>query len=158
MYLLHDTQTGETSKISQNGFNGGSGLSFGDFNSEMILSTDNNYLFYNNVLSGDYIFDLENNVYSPIGSLGSMSNVGKKIVIKSSSALVAPDTNGVADLFFSPFAFVEINYSGNFTESSSNNGSVDGSRIISITEDTFANPGGTLTLNTHYTLTNAPAG
>jgi hypothetical protein len=51
-----------------------------------------------------------------------------------------------------------LNYSGNFTESLADDGVVDGSRIITINEDTFVNSGGTLILNTHYTASNVPSG
>ena len=51
-----------------------------------------------------------------------------------------------------------IGYSGNFTENIANDGSIDGSRVATITDNTFVNAGSTLTLDTHYSLTNAPAG
>ncbi len=51
-----------------------------------------------------------------------------------------------------------LSYSGNFTESGSNDGSVTGSRVATLTDDTFINAGSTLTENTHFTLTNKPAG
>lgn len=49
-------------------------------------------------------------------------------------------------------------YAGNFTENVANDGSVDGSRIATVADDTFVNAGSTLTLDTHYSLSNAPAG
>jgi len=51
-----------------------------------------------------------------------------------------------------------LTYTTNFTESSSNNGTLNGSRIATIADDTFINAGSTLTLDTHYSLTNEPAG
>lgn len=50
-----------------------------------------------------------------------------------------------------------ITYSGTFTEDE-DTGSLSGSRIATIVDDTFVNSGSTLTLDTHYSLTNAPAG
>jgi len=53
----------------------------------------------------------------------------------------------------------EYNLSSNaFTEALANDGSVGGSIIVSISNDTFANAGGTLTLITHFTINNLPAG
>jgi len=49
-------------------------------------------------------------------------------------------------------------HSGDFDEALANNGSVTGSRTATLSNDTFVNAGGTLTLNTHYSLTNAPIG
>ena len=49
-------------------------------------------------------------------------------------------------------------YAGNFTEAVANDGSVDGSRVATLTDDTFVNAGSTLTEGTHFTLTNKPAG
>jgi hypothetical protein len=51
-----------------------------------------------------------------------------------------------------------VGYAGNFTENVANDGSLDGSRIATVTDDTFVNAGSTLTLDTHYSLSNAPAG
>ncbi|MEZ4114085.1 MAG: peptidoglycan-binding domain-containing protein [Candidatus Paceibacterota bacterium] len=48
-----------------------------------------------------------------------------------------------------------ISYSGSFTEAGANNGSVTGSIVATLTNDTFVDP---LTLNTHITVTNVPAG
>jgi hypothetical protein len=49
-------------------------------------------------------------------------------------------------------------YAGNFTESATNNGSLTGSRVATVTGDTFVNANSTLTENTHFTLSNKPAG
>ncbi len=49
-------------------------------------------------------------------------------------------------------------FSGDFIEPYSDDGSLMGSRTISLTNDTFVNAGGTLTEGVHYTLTNNPAG
>lgn len=51
-----------------------------------------------------------------------------------------------------------LSYSGSFTESISNDGSVTGSRIMSLVGDTFQHAGGTLALNTDYALANVPTG
>ncbi|MEZ4103575.1 MAG: delta-60 repeat domain-containing protein [Candidatus Paceibacterota bacterium] len=48
-----------------------------------------------------------------------------------------------------------ISYSGSFTEAVDNNGSVTGSIVATLANDTFVNP---LTLNTHVTVTNVPTG
>ena len=47
---------------------------------------------------------------------------------------------------------------GTFTEAAANDGSVDGSFIISIENETFTNAGGTLLFNTDYFISNLPAG
>jgi len=53
----------------------------------------------------------------------------------------------------------EYNLSSNaFTEAPVNDGSVEGSLIVSLRNDTFANAGGTLTSPTHFTINNLPAG
>ena len=53
----------------------------------------------------------------------------------------------------------EYNLSSNaFTEASANDGSVEGSLIVSISGDTFTNAGGTLNSPTHFTISNLPAG
>jgi hypothetical protein len=51
-----------------------------------------------------------------------------------------------------------ILYSGTFTESTTNNGSLKGSRVANVYIDTFVNAGSTLTQNTHYTISNKPTG
>jgi hypothetical protein len=51
-----------------------------------------------------------------------------------------------------------ILYAGSFAEHVSGNGTLTGSRTATITGDTFINASGTLTENTHFTLTNKPAG
>ena len=51
-----------------------------------------------------------------------------------------------------------IAYAGNFTESVTNDGSASGTRTATITGDTFVNAGGVLVENTHFSLTNKPAG
>ncbi|MEO8637674.1 MAG: hypothetical protein ABI430_02105 [Candidatus Taylorbacteria bacterium] len=49
-------------------------------------------------------------------------------------------------------------YSGSFTETGADDGIVSGSRIATLTNDLFTHAGSTLTLNTDYSLSNAPAG
>jgi hypothetical protein len=51
-----------------------------------------------------------------------------------------------------------VTWTGTFTETSTNTGAVSGSRIATISGDTFVNAGGTLAENTHFTVTNKPAG
>ncbi|MEP1035624.1 cadherin domain-containing protein [Ekhidna sp.] len=45
-----------------------------------------------------------------------------------------------------------------FTEAAANDGTVDGSSTISISEDTFTNQGSTLALGSDYSISNLPAG
>jgi uncharacterized repeat protein (TIGR03803 family) len=49
-------------------------------------------------------------------------------------------------------------YTGSFSESLSNSGSILGSRMITVINDSFINPSGTLTEGVHYNLINKPAG
>jgi hypothetical protein len=56
------------------------------------------------------------------------------------------------------FNIPSIEYEGSFTESVQNNGSVTGSIIATISNDTFINDGGVLTEGLHYTLQNKPSG
>lgn len=49
-------------------------------------------------------------------------------------------------------------YAGSFTETSDNNGDIEGSATVEITGDTFVNAGGTLTYGVDYTITNLPSG
>jgi hypothetical protein len=52
-----------------------------------------------------------------------------------------------------------ILYAANFTENSgTNNGTIDGSRVATLTGDTFINAGFTLVEGLHYTVANEPAG
>lgn len=51
-----------------------------------------------------------------------------------------------------------VSYSGSLTESSNNNGEVDGSIIVNIVDTQFAHAGGTMTYTTDYTLVNVPSG
>ena len=48
--------------------------------------------------------------------------------------------------------------SATFHESASNDGTVEGTLIVSLNDDTFINAGTTLTETTHYTVDNLPAG
>jgi hypothetical protein len=65
------------------------------------------------------------------------------------------DASGVIDFANQP----SIIYSGSFAETIADTGSLVGSsRVATLTGDTFVNAGSTLTLGTHYTLTNVPAG
>jgi hypothetical protein len=57
--------------------------------------------------------------------------------------------------FADPAAIV---WSGTFAETNTNTGAVSGSRVATLTGDTFVNAGSTLSENTHYTLANVPAG
>jgi hypothetical protein len=63
------------------------------------------------------------------------------------------NNTGVID-FFTP----SVSYTRRFSEASVNDGSVEGDRIATVTNDTFVNAGGTLTEGLHYTLTNKPDG
>ncbi len=151
-----ETQTGEVTKISNNLSLTGMYL-YGVFNQNPTISSDNRYLSY-----GARVFDLETGVVAQIAGVSVSGNIyisknTKRLSFASSQSYVLPDT-GVMDNFYSTYAFVLLDYSGNFVESTSNNGTLTGSRTITITDDTFVNASGTLTLNTHYTLTNAPAG
>ncbi len=47
---------------------------------------------------------------------------------------------------------------GDFTETSANDGTVEGSIKISISDDKFTNAGGNLTSGTHYSISNLPSG
>jgi len=56
-------------------------------------------------------------------------------------------------------AVYEYNLSSNaFTEAPANDGSVQGSLIVSLSNDTFVNASGTLTSPIHFTINNLPAG
>lgn len=61
------------------------------------------------------------------------------------------NTAGIIDFSDAPL----LSYSGNFTETATNDGSVSGSRVITLASDTFVDP---ITLNTHLNVTNVPAG
>ncbi len=56
------------------------------------------------------------------------------------------------------FPIPVLSYSGEFYESVINDGSVTGSRVITLTDDTFVNAGSVLQENTHYTVANVPVG
>ncbi|MEQ9423769.1 MAG: Ig-like domain-containing protein [Cyclobacteriaceae bacterium] len=47
---------------------------------------------------------------------------------------------------------------GGFTEATADDGFLEGSLVMSITDDTFANAGGTLTFNSDYSISNLPDG
>ncbi len=65
------------------------------------------------------------------------------------------DANGMIDFNDPP----SIIYSGDFTESVTNDGSVTGSRTATLTGDTFTNAGGTFTITAEYTIgASLPAG
>lgn len=64
----------------------------------------------------------------------------------------------VYDLSGAPVVTPEITYAGNFSESPDNDGTLAGSRIATIVDDTFVNAGGMLTVDTHYELDNVPGG
>ena len=57
----------------------------------------------------------------------------------------------------SAFQF-DLTSGGTFTEAAVNDGSVEGSFIISIENETFTNAGSTLLFNTDYSISNLPAG
>ncbi len=74
--------------------------------------------------------------------------VGAEVITSASTISVDFDDNAPV-----------LSYSGpGFTENSSNNGSVTGSLTVSIEDDVFTNPGGSLTHGADYTITNLPAG
>lgn len=60
--------------------------------------------------------------------------------------------------FSTPVTPKTVTYSGSFTESVNNDGSVTGSRTATLSGDTFTNSGSTLTLGTDYTLSPIPSG
>jgi hypothetical protein len=64
------------------------------------------------------------------------------------------DDTGIIDFADQP----SIVWSGSFTEAPINDGTVTGSRVATLTGDTFINAGGTLATPTHYILTGVPAG
>lgn len=69
-------------------------------------------------------------------------------------------TNGTATgtIIDNDVAAASLTYTGSFAEASADNGSLTGSRTVTLTGDTFINAGGTLTETTHFTLTNKPSG
>jgi hypothetical protein len=73
------------------------------------------------------------------------------------AANVAGSTNAAGTFDFTNQP--SISYLGNFTENGiSNNGTINGSRVATLTGDTFINAGFTLTEGLDYTITNKPAG
>lgn len=64
------------------------------------------------------------------------------------------DNTGVVNFLDQPV----IVWSGSFTEAAINDGTVTGSRVATLSGDTFVNAGGTLATPTHYILTGVPAG
>ena len=49
-------------------------------------------------------------------------------------------------------------YTGDFSETATDLGAIEGSRSMILYHDTFINAGSTLIENTHYTLSNVPSG
>jgi uncharacterized delta-60 repeat protein/uncharacterized repeat protein (TIGR02059 family) len=91
------------------------------------------------------------------GSIDSVSDLtitwlDGAFTIATTSSLMSgyTDDNGSIQ-FVDPF----VGYSGEFLETELNNGSVTGSRVATLSGDTFAS---TLTDSVHYTVTNVPAG
>ncbi|MFH1509496.1 MAG: sialate O-acetylesterase [bacterium] len=86
-------------------------------------------------------------------SLGDSNDAAGETVPTDSSTYNLP-----ADPFIDEAMDPFIAYSGSFTESANNDGSVTGSVVATITDDTFVNGGSTLTEGVHFILTNKPAG
>ncbi|MCF7831793.1 MAG: peptidoglycan-binding protein [Candidatus Pacebacteria bacterium] len=83
------------------------------------------------------------------------------IVFHSSATnLISDDTNGVRDIFLARQLNPELTYVGSFSETSENDGSVEGSLVITFanSNDTFVNQGGVLTIGTEYEIENLSAG
>ncbi len=101
----------------------------------------------------------------PVGQAGFSAGSARNIslAISSDDIPYVVYTNGnstekyatIMKLIFDP---IITSYSGNFSELESNNGSVTGSRVITLANDTFINANSTLTLNTHYTISPMPSG
>ncbi len=129
--FLHDIQTGDTTRVSVDSLDGeGNGASL-----TPSISADGRYVTFSsestNLISGD---------------INGIPDIFLHDIQTGETILVSRSTNA------------SIAYSGSFTESVANDGSVDGSIIATLTLDTFINTGGTLTLDTHYTLTDILAG
>jgi GH18 family chitinase len=90
----------------------------------------------------------------------SITNVGvafqNDAFTGGSAAAVANNSKTNIEVTFASAS--SIAWSGNFTESSSNNGIVTGTRIAALTGDTFANAGGSLAAGAHFTTANIPNG
>jgi hypothetical protein len=175
----HNTQTGVTELVSSNSdglisdgdtdfglgiSSDGRFVAFPSGSTDLIPNDTNNLqdIFVKDMLTGDIIRASINpdGTESNDDSLGAvLSSDGQYVAFYSAADnLVSNDTNAVGDIFYVRLQTSSLAYSGNFTETSSNNGHLDGSRVITLTNDTFAHAGGTLTEGVDYNLANVPTG
>ncbi len=83
----------------------------------------------------------------------------RSVVYSSSSKLLFVGDGNNRVLVFDLSALpASIAYNGSFNENGADNGTLTGSRTATLTNDTFVNPGSTLTYGIHYTLSNVPGG
>ena len=88
----------------------------------------------------------------PMTIAGSIDNLPESIVFSTSGHrmfILGDAANGVYQY--------DLDLDG-FMEAVSNNGTIEGSVVIGISDDTFANPGGSLSSSTDYSVTNLPSG
>jgi hypothetical protein len=176
--FIHDNQTGTTTRVSVDS----NGVQADGDSVDVSISADGRYdtfvSYATNLVTGDtngvpdiFLHDNQtgstirisvsaNETEADVNSYTTSISADGQYVSFSSLAtnLVYNDTNAVGDIFYVRLQTSSLAYSGNFTETSSNNGHLDGSRVITLTNDTFAHAGGTLTEGVDYNLANVPTG
>jgi surface protein len=125
-----------------------------------------------NVINMEEMFGglaLPTSIYDSMLNTWSSLPLQSNVTFSAGESLYSDSSEAARSYIISEFGWTIIDggtseptissYVGNFSEPYvTNDGSVDGSRIATVINDTFVNAGGTLTEGVHYTLNNKPTG